>query len=197
MKKILLIGGAFDPITIGHLSLAEMAMKNTDADEAWFLPCYESTWGKEMAPPQDRLNMIRMSVTDTFSRTPCEIKVCGFEIENRLTGHTFDILGKFVAEYPPDEFDLSFLIGMDHANVIHTWGSGENLIKKFKFVVSERKGVKRDESVDWYLKPPHLFIPGATEVSSTMARKEIKEKGETSLVTESVMRYVKKTGLYQ
>jgi len=63
--------------------------------------------------------------------------------------------------------------------------------------VSERKGVERDEKVNWYLGPPHLFIPGATEVSSTMARKEIKEKGETDLVTKSVMRYVKKTGLYQ
>lgn len=37
-KKIGILGGSFDPIHKGHLSIGEAAYRDFDLDEVWFIP---------------------------------------------------------------------------------------------------------------------------------------------------------------
>jgi len=39
-KKIGILGGAFDPITKGHIQIAHFVLLNTDIEEIWIVPCY-------------------------------------------------------------------------------------------------------------------------------------------------------------
>ena len=43
-KRVILYGGAFDPITKGHLLAAEFAIKELgdEYDELWLMPCYQN-----------------------------------------------------------------------------------------------------------------------------------------------------------
>ena len=196
MKNIVLLGGAFNPPTIGHIKKTQLVMDSPyDLDELWFLPCYQSIWGKHMAPARMRLEMVRRAVQHA---SDFRLKVCDFEIRSQLTGHTFDILQKFFRRYPSTAYKFYFMIGMDHANVIHTWGNGQGLIDTLTFIVVKREGIESDWKVTWYLKSPHIYIHEGNiqEVSSTMARLEIAETGKTDLVAPSVLDLIIKHELY-
>jgi len=198
MKNVVLLGGAFNPVTIGHITTAQSVMDAySKLDELWFLPCYKSVWGKQMVSGWDRVNMLHLAVRHSEDS---RLHTCNFEVRNKLTGHTFEILKKLFDRYPDSHYMFYFLIGMDHANIIHTWGHGEELIKTLKFIVVTRAGVERDPKVTWYTEKPHVFIDLGPmvkcEVSSTMARNAIKEEGKTDLVIPEVMEYIRKRGFY-
>ncbi len=52
-KKIGILGGSFDPIHKGHLSIGEAAYRDFDLDEVWFIPAGHSPNKDEnqMTPP--------------------------------------------------------------------------------------------------------------------------------------------------
>lgn len=198
MKKIVLLGGAFNPVTIGHIDIAQGVMNaNPHLDELWFLPCYESVWGKQLVSGGDRVNMLHLAVRHSQDS---RLHTCNFEVRNKLTGHIFTILQKLFDRYPASHYTFYFLIGMDHANIIHTWGHGDDLINTLRFIVVTRAGVERDPDVLWYTKEPHIFVDlgpvTKCEVSSTMAREAIKEEGKTDLVIPEVMDYIQRRGFY-
>ena len=41
-KSVAILGGAFDPIHLGHLSLAEDTFRELKLDEVWFVPSAQS-----------------------------------------------------------------------------------------------------------------------------------------------------------
>ena len=44
MKKIGLFGGSFDPVHIGHISIASLALNELDLDEVQFIPTGHNPW---------------------------------------------------------------------------------------------------------------------------------------------------------
>ena len=76
------------------------------------------------------------------------------------------------------------------------------------FIVINRKGVKRDETKNWYLSNPHLYIQDDGDIpvsdhSSTEVKKLWKRCIETGdidvlnkMVPEKVFNYISKNGLY-
>ena len=44
MKKVGLLGGSFDPIHIGHMSIVQEAIKQFDLDEFYFIPTGMNPW---------------------------------------------------------------------------------------------------------------------------------------------------------
>jgi nicotinate-nucleotide adenylyltransferase len=193
MLDVVLFGGAFNPVTIAHMEKAEFVLNRLKGfDELWFLPCYASMWGKPMEPPVKRIEMLRRAVQ--HMNNP-RIKICDFELKHKLVGHTNEIIDKLFNHHPSCSF--YFLIGMDHANAIHTWGGGNELIKKLNFIVMRRGGVERNPDAKWYFQPPHIFVGGPeTDISSTDARNEISKTGHTDKVIPSVMEFIKENKLY-
>ena len=88
--NVLLFGGAFNPITKGHLAVAQkvLAMTGNTFAQLWFLPCYESKWGKQMASYEDRLTMIKLAVNDIHN---IAIGWCDFEGKFKASGGSYKI----------------------------------------------------------------------------------------------------------
>jgi len=211
--EILLFGGAFNPVTIGHIQTANNAMfwcqsarssmsgnyaiinaRDFLFSAVWFLPCYRSRWGKPLVDGKHRVEMIRMSIEESA----CSFNfmdVSDFEIVNELEGGSYDIVRKIQDRYPNCRF--SFLIGADHADRMPAWVEGKKFIEEFRFVVAGRAGVK--PRTDWYFRSPHIYVPFINTgkiISSTIARAQISQEGESDLVYPSVMNYIKENGLY-
>ena len=194
-----IMGGAFDPPTLGHIQVAQYALDHTDLglDEVWLIPCFKSIWNKQMASPEHRLAMCLLA-----SKNDKRIKVSDYEISHKSVGRSYDILKKMMEEpFSQDGYNLSFIIGMDNANVFDKWYNSEMLQQLVRFIVFPRTGIVRDEKVTWYLKWPHVLVDSSgspiMEVSSTEIREKIHNRKDVSnLVDSEVLEYIKKNGLY-
>ena len=201
-----LLGGAFNPVTLRHMAVAQYVLDVSQSfDEVWFLPCYQHMFGKQMESPEHRLAMLNIA-----RQADGRVRVFGYEIEHEFSGETYNLVTRLLAEdFAQDKYEFSVILGMDNANVFHTFVNHELLERMIPFVVVPRQGVERDESVDWYLKPPHIslihserHIPGG---SSTGAREILevarnaeaaREGGILDIVHPSVAEYIFENKLY-
>jgi nicotinate (nicotinamide) nucleotide adenylyltransferase len=198
--KIILFGGAFNPVTIGHISVARKVMIELGSkfDKLWFLPCYNSRWGKSLVSFDHRSNMIDIALADAGNLYG--ISCCNFEGNTKTIAGSYQIIQDMTEYYRyiyKEGIEFSFLIGMDHANVIQTWIDGAKFIKEFQFIVLDREGVIPNADT-WYNVYPHIHLKGAEyETSSTLARHDIKTLGYTNHVCKPVMEYIKEHSLYK
>ena len=204
--KVAILGGAYDPCHQGHIKLAKFVLNtSTVFDEVWLLPAYEHMYGKKMAPAKHRLEMCRLAASGDG-----RIKVFDYEIKNKLSGETYQTVKLLQEEkFAKDKYDFSLIIGQDNANSFHKWANYEHLEKLIRFVVTPRIGVTADPKVNWYLKPPHIYLQNEAansleELSSTIVRKIVtversllqQEQLEKFLGTK-VLKYMDEKKLYQ
>jgi len=171
MKKIALIGGAYDPIHIGHVMMAYYTSKLNIFDEVWLMPCYESGWGKKMTDQDHRLNMCYSAMTyiDLITKGSI-VRISDYEIKNKITGKTHIILERMEKDFP--EYEFSLVIGQDNADNITKWQKHLYIINKYQFVVCPRDN---RTPIDWYTKKPHILIENKLpEISSTDIRNGLK-----------------------
>lgn len=197
--KVALLGGAFNPITIGHIQLAQFVLNTSGQfDEVWIMPTYNHMYNKKTVSPEQRLKMCKLA-----SSVDRRIKVFDYEIKNKLSGETFYLFKRLLQEKELiDKYDFSLIIGLDNANTFNKWVNYEELERLAKFVIVPRKGYKRDESVNWYLKPPHIFLNTETdiiEISSTDIRNMIVNSDENvfKYLNSDVYKYILDNNLYK
>ncbi len=59
--KVALLGGAFDPITSGHIATAQLVLNVSKSfDEVWIMPCCQHLT-KKLTSPEHRLEMCRLA----------------------------------------------------------------------------------------------------------------------------------------
>ena len=169
--QVAILGGAFDPITLGHIQAAQLILNQSLVfDEVWVMPCYDHIFNKKMVSPEHRLEMCNIA-----TRNDGRIKVFDYEIANKLSGETYNLAKRlFEDKKYKDSHSFSFVIGLDNANSFDTWVNYEELERLVRFVVIPRTGEKPKKGVNWYLKPPHIFLEPdepLIEMSSTRVRK--------------------------
>ncbi|GAG38665.1 unnamed protein product, partial [marine sediment metagenome] len=85
--KIAILGGAFDPITNGHIQTAKFVLDTSkEFDEVWLMPAYKHMSGKNMASVEARLVMC-----ESAAKVDGRIKVFDYEIKHKLAGETFNL----------------------------------------------------------------------------------------------------------
>lgn len=163
-EPVIIFGGGFDPITTGHLRVAQTVHRETGFP-IWAMPCYEHRWGKEMASPIHRMFMIK---TVAAQHRPW-LSMCDFEIKNKHNGSMYKTISMLREEHP--NLDFHILIGMDNANKIKEWDRGEELADTVPFIVVSRPTYEQE--TDWFLLPPHRYIEVDYDISSTSVREAI------------------------
>jgi nicotinate-nucleotide adenylyltransferase len=194
-----ILGGAFDPITKGHIQIANLVLDtHVGIDEVWIMPCFRHVFDKHMESASDRLAMCRLAAGNMQ-----HVKVIDYEIRKKFAGGTYFLLKELLAEdFVKSSYTLDLVIGLDNANGLHQWIEHEKLMKLVRFIVIPRAGVIKDPGIDWYTKPPHMYLAAGTpvmEVSSTQARTLIKEnlyEEAGKLLDETVLRYIIEHKLY-
>ena len=84
-KKIWILGDSFNPITKGYILVAEYVLESEiKFDEIWLLPSYTSLYGKKLVSSNHRINMCKLAIENNK-----KIKICDFEIVNKLKSSTY------------------------------------------------------------------------------------------------------------
>lgn len=196
--KVAILGGAFNPITVGHIQLAQFALNSIGQfDEVWLMPAYSHMYNKKMVSTNQRIEMCELA-----SKFDARIKVFDYEIKNKLSGETYYFFKKLHQEKDlMSKYEFSMIMGLDNANTFNKWVNYEELERIAKFVVVNRKGYARDDKVDWYLKPPHIYINAETdimEISSTEIRNMLISKDDNvkNYLNPDVYQYIIDNNLY-
>ena len=187
--RVAILGLSANPVHNGHIQLAQFVLNTSGQfDEVWIMPNFASIAGKEMASPEHRLKMCELA-----AKKDSRIKVFDYEIKNNLKGETYYFFKRLKEEKElTEKYQFAMIIGLDNANTFDKWVNYQELERMAQFVVVPRKGVIRDPDVDWYLKPPHIFLNLETkiqEISSTKIRNFFSDYRNTATVQSNYIQY--------
>ncbi|MEI6234298.1 MAG: nicotinate-nicotinamide nucleotide adenylyltransferase [Planctomycetota bacterium] len=198
--KVAIFGGAFDPITMGHIKNAQLVLNcSKEFDEVWIMPCYQHLNGKNMMSPEARYEMCRLA-----AQTDGRLKVSPYEIDKKFAGETYHLVKMLLSDSTlMDRCDFSIIIGLDNAKTFDKWINYEFLERQIRFITVARPGVDEDPKVSWYRKPPHIYLqPEADEdlikISSTEVRKMLKSNdlSVSKYLSPGVLAYIREHRLY-
>ena len=197
-RPIGLLGGTFNPVHEGHLSIAREALRLFALDAVWFIPCAVPPHkpAHHLAPNEDRLAMLRLAIAGEprFDAIPIEFDRPG-------TSYTVDTVRALQTLHPGDGF--VFIIGADTLPELPTWHQPLELLRQIRVVSLARPGFVPD-APSIRLPPPwpgkllaDLRTGNPLDVSSRDIRAKIAAGQPVSLVPESVMRYIQEHHLYR
>lgn len=196
--RVCILGGAFDPITKGHIQVAKFILDSSgEFDQVWLMPCNQHMFSKTMVSAQHRLEMCRIA-----SYADKRIKVSDYEVRNCLSGETYAVAKRLLGdpEYK-DTHNFSMAIGMDNALSFDKWVNYTLLERLMRFVVVPRKGYSLEQGSRWFLREPHIFLcdnAPSCDVSSTAVRSAIKQgRSIETMVTSKVIEYMCQNGIYE
>ena len=142
--KIGLMGGTFDPIHNGHLTLAYYAYKLYKLDEVWFLP--------NGNPPHKHTPDILKNVQDRLKMTSLAIenvpyfKLNTYETDKATTSYSYQTIAHFCEKYP--EHHYYFILGADSLFSIESWVHPELIIGKISILAAYRDDIDTPEEME-------------------------------------------------
>lgn len=187
MKKIGILGAAFNPIHIGHLIMAETALTRLKLDKIIFVPT-KNPYHKdvELFPFDYRVKMVEYTIKDNSFFGVSDIESTFDE-----NSYTLNLIKKLKEK---ENADYYFIMGADSILNFHTWYKYEELLKEVKFVVFSRPKYDVGNLILEYGKKTEIFYFDdlQLEISSTKIRKNLKEKISVRyLVHDRTMEYIK------
>ena len=187
--KICIYGGAFDPIHLGHLYIADKVYEELGLDRVVFVPNGVPPWKEgTLFPVKDRVEMASLSISDNP-----RFDIDTFEADKAdKPAYAYDTVAYFKNKYPGAR--LYFLIGSDILKGLGRWHRIGELAAMVTFICVERdeyvlpdsylEGLKSKYDMV-YLKLPYLNI------SSTYIRHAINNnQSYRYMVRDSVYTYI-------
>jgi nicotinate-nucleotide adenylyltransferase len=195
--KVAILGGAFDPIHLGHIQLAQFVLNTSgEFDEVWLMPAFNHMYNKDMESAEHRLNMCKLAAAKD-----ARIKVFDYEIRNQLKGETYYFFKRLKEEKElTEKYQFAMIIGQDNVNTFDKWVNYQELERLAQFVVVPRPGTQRDMNVTWYLQKPHIFLNNESpiiKVSSTFIRNNINSPDILNYLDKEVYNYIQQNNLYK
>ncbi len=196
-NRIGIFGGLFDPVHLGHLSMARYALGGGNLDKVIFVPNGQPPHKDgDSASGEHRFNMLKIAIGgyDRFS-------VSDYELDTTRYHYTVDTMRHFRKMY--SDSDVVFILGADSLNYVDKWMDAKNLILENTFLVINRNfdreydisdNINRVKSLGGdVIKVDMPFV----DISSTKIRQAIKSNGAAKdLVPEGVWKYIKDNKLY-
>lgn len=188
-----LLGGTFDPVHNGHVSIARSFADSVYIDELWVLltPAPPHKNHQSIASYRHRKKMLELAfenqnnifISDVEASLP----------EPSYTIHTVEYLKK---KYPETVF--YWCIGEDSLVNFTSWYKWQNILKQVSLLVASRPDVDKKKpasisssNIKWVDHEP-------VNISSTRLRDKLKKGEKTDfLLPPKVMAYIKKNNLYQ
>ncbi|HTB69874.1 MAG TPA: nicotinate (nicotinamide) nucleotide adenylyltransferase [Solirubrobacteraceae bacterium] len=198
LRSLGVVGGTFNPPHVGHLAIAEHALRELSLSRVVLTP---ARWPPhkpvEREPGADRrLEMCRLLLAGV-----ARVEVCALELERDGPSYTVDTLDAIHASHP--EAELTLIVGADIAATIPAWHEPRRLFELADVAVAARPGADR-RSVIAALEPlapsesrVRFLESPLVEVSSSLVR-ERAAAGEPleELVGPGVAGYIAEHGLY-
>jgi nicotinate-nucleotide adenylyltransferase len=187
-ERICLFGGTFDPIHIGHLKIANEALKACVLSRVLFVPAahppHKDPAG--VTPYEDRYRMVEIACTPYPSFFPSRLEA-GTE-----PSFTIDTLERFESELVPGD-EMFFLIGADAFAELTSWKRWRDVVARTQFVVVSRPGTQYEVPAGAHVtRLDSLDLP----VSSSAVRERLMAGETVAEIPVEVREYIEQRGLY-
>ena len=190
MKRIGILGGTFNPIHIGHLTIAEMVHEQLNLDKVIFvpsnLPPHKS--GKKVVSAKDRYHMVCLAVCGNP-----HFEVSDYEIKKKGRSYSIETVSYFRDQYPLGT-KLFFIIGNDLLPTLRTWKRINEILGIVSFVSVNRPGFEEKEPG---VKVKSVAVPVLQISSSDVRRRITSDRTSKYLIPDNVLSYIKKKKLYK
>ncbi|WP_068616150.1 nicotinate-nucleotide adenylyltransferase [Paenibacillus tuaregi] len=193
MRRIGIMGGAFDPIHVGHLLVAEAARDQFALEEVWFMPSHLPPHKRKAGVSgQMRLEMVTEAIAGNPAFKPLDI-----ELKRGGISYTIDTMKELQRLHPDIRFH--FIIGADMINYLPKWEGIEELVQMVTFIGLQRPGsmLELDSLPEYIEEAVCLAEMPLVDISSSLIRKRI-ARGQSVryMVPESVYEYMIRSGIY-
>ncbi|MDO1502324.1 nicotinate (nicotinamide) nucleotide adenylyltransferase [Winogradskyella maritima] len=191
--KIGLYFGTFNPIHVGHLTIANHMAEHSDLDQVWFVVTPLSPFKKKssLLDNHQRLEMVYRATKDYNKLRPSDI-----EFGLKEPNYTIDTLTYLLEKFPEHEFSL--LMGEDNLKSFHKWKNYELILEHHDIFVYPRISSGTIEHRFKDHPKIHKIDSPIMELSSTFIRSEIKAgKNIRPMLPEHVWEYVDEMNFYR
>lgn len=210
---IVIYGGTFDPVHLGHIRLAEFVITRLKPDAFHFMPCFQPVHKDNAEISADhRLQMLRLAISELPEKIQQHIRIDDREIKSGQARFSLDSLVEIRDEIGNDE-PLGFVMGTDSLLNLQTWYRWDELPEYCHLFVVSRPGfewsqlsIKVKETLQWVahehtgfdlLKPAGnaYFLSGLElNISSTGIRSDV--LANKNSISPVVFDYILRNHLY-
>ena len=189
-KRTGIYGGSFNPIHLGHVSLAKALAESSLVDEMWLLVSPQNPFkaNANLLDDETRLRLTRLAVSDVPG-----VEVCDREFFLPRPSYMFNTLTALSREHPDREFVL--VIGADNWERFPDWYRSSDILAAYRVIIYPRPGFVLPDV------PQGITIADTPllDISSTAIRRRIANDpdydGEG--LPPAVWKEIKATGLYR
>jgi len=190
VERIGVLGGTFNPIHVGHLAIAQMALERMHLTKVIFVPAHIPPHKNPgiVASAQHRYQMVKLAIDGNAS-----FEISDFEINKKGKSYTVDTMQHFYKLYGQDA-KLYFIIGGDALGDLRNWRYIDDILKISEFIVVNRPGyVKKGGDV----KHHSVIMPGIDISSSYVRMRLFQNRTIKYFVPDNVLGYISQHCLYQ
>ena len=186
--KIGLLGGSFNPVHNGHLTVATRVREKLKLDRILFIPTAVSPLKRprDLAPPAHRWAMLKLALHGNPTLEACDV-----EIRRGGVSYTVDTLRE-IRQWRRGKMYL--ILGADAAKLLPKWKAVKEVLRLARLVLVARPG----HSPGRGLPKHHIVEVPLLEISGSEIRDRIRKgRSVRYLVPDGVERYVRKKRLYR
>jgi nicotinate-nucleotide adenylyltransferase len=188
-NKLGILGGLFDPIHFGHISLCREAQKQFDLDRILFIPSYHPPHKHKVSSYKHRRKMVELAIKDIP-----DFLLSDLESEIEGPSYTVMTLTRLVQKYP--DFELYFIIGSDNLKKMEEWYQPEKIFQMATVVMGNRPGEEGLRSGQFEGRLKRIEIH-PMDISSTEIREAVRNNRTINeYVPPLVAKYIAEEGLY-
>ena len=197
-----IFGGTFDPIHLGHVTVATEAAEHIGASKTILIPAKQSPL-KDVHPlanDEHRLQMMSLAIEGRK-----EFEVSDYELKKQSPGFTLETVKHFQTELGSDA-SIYWLIGADCVDELPRWFGIDELINICNVCVMYRAGSTRPDfarfkgvlAADRLKKlQKNIIKTSLVDISSTEIRNRLAAGLDvTDMLSPAVADYIKKSRLY-
>ena len=195
--RIGLVGGTFDPIHLGHLAVARVALACGALDRVYLVPSARPPHRRPAeASAQQRIEMTRLAAAGME-----RVEVSDAELRRAGASYTVDTLAELRDRHPGAE--LFLVLGWDAAREIRNWHQPERVLELARVIVVNRPGLAPPTEADLRaagLDPGQVVLctEATPDIQATRVREVIAAGGALDdLVPQSVAEHIRARGLYR
>lgn len=204
-RRFGVLGGSFNPVHVGHLSIAQQVLNALKLERVFLVPAatppHKQDQG-DLAPAADRLSMCRLAIRNLHG-----LAVSALELKRGGISYTVDTARQLRGAYGQDA-EIRVIIGTDSLAELHTWREIRALVELVDFAVVERREEPLKERLWGFIRAKLGAAAEAklragvvpierVDVSSTLVRRLLRE-GERipGYLRFEVEEYIRRKGLY-
>ena len=174
--RIGIFGGSFNPIHVGHIAVAQAALRQCRLDEVWLMVSPQNPLKRDMRLLADEL---RYAMARKALQGVDGIRASDYELHLPKPSYTWNTLRHLANDHPHHTFTL--LIGGDNWANFERWSHWQDILRQHDVVVYPRGE-----------HPGTIHVP-LLDVSSTDIRQKVRQgKSIEGLVPDSIIPMVRR-----